>query len=356
MTVRNMIGMLLIALVLPVASVPSGLTGDLAGIGDQDPNAQVSDAGTVTDKPFPLMVGDAPPALTLGEWLRGDPIDRFEEGHIYVIDFWATWCGPCIQAMPHIAALQDQYAGEVTIIGVNIMEYLPVRVQPFLLKMEETITYSVVLDDVPPNAQAIEGKMVQTWMAPSGYDDLPLSFIIGKDGRIEWIGYSLDMIDPLGAIVEGNWDREAFAREYNQRMQWVAAAEPIRDELEIASEKKKWKEALAACRKLYAIDNTEFASEAAVELNRIAALIVAAPAPSAADLGVALEASLQANEITNWTRIFTISTMAEVHFKQGNLERAIELMEKAMELGDEAEKRHLNIKLEQYSAALEQRK
>ena len=111
-----------------------------------------------------------------------------------------------------------------------------------------------------------------------------------------------------------------------------------------------------ACRKLLAIDKTEFAEDAAIDLNRIAALIVSSPSPSTEDLDVALDAARQANEITGWMRIFTISTMANVHFERGNITRAIELLEKAIELGDEREKRHLSSKLEQYNAALERQK
>jgi thiol-disulfide isomerase/thioredoxin len=324
--------------------------------GEQDSITAGDTSGRAMEKPFPLMVGDVPPKLTVGEWLQGEPVDQFERGHIYVVDFWATWCAQCTQAIPHIAALQDQFEDQVTIIGVNILEYLPVRVPPFLQKMEETITYSLARDDVPAGRQAIEGKMAQDWMAASGHEDIPLSFIIDRDTRVAWIGYSLDMIDPLAAIVEGNWDRESFALEYRQSMQWVAAAAPVKDELETAVEKKEWKAALAACRKLLAIDKNEFAPDAAVELNRIAALIVSSPSPSLEDLDVALEAARQANEITGWKRIFTISTMANVQFERGNIERAIELLEKAIELGDEGEKRHLNNKLEQYNAALDNRK
>ena len=66
------------------------------------------------------MVGDAPPALTLGEWLRGDPIDQFEKGHIYVIDFWATWCGPCRMVAPVVDELAKEYAGRVTFAKLDV--------------------------------------------------------------------------------------------------------------------------------------------------------------------------------------------------------------------------------------------
>jgi thiol-disulfide isomerase/thioredoxin len=326
---------------------------DRAGGRTQGAGAQGASAGGAVEKPFPLMVGDAPPPLSVGEWLRGDPVEEFEEGHIYVIDLWATWCAQCTQAIPHISALQDQYADQVTVIGVNTLEYLPVRLPDYLLKMEENITYSMVRDEVSEGAQAIEGKMAKAWLQASGHEDIPLSFIIDRDTRIAWIGYSLDMIDPLAAIVEGTWDREAFADEYLRQMQSVAAAAPVKRDLETAFEDKDWRRAFSACGELLAIDENRFAPEAAVELNRIASLIASSPSPSEDDLNVALNAARQANELTGWKRVFTVSTMAAVHFKRGNIERAIDLLQKAIELGDASEKRHLEKTLEQYKEALE---
>jgi hypothetical protein len=249
--------------------------------------------------------------------------------------------------------LQAQYADQVTVIGVNAMEYLPVRVPDYLIKMEADITYSIVRDDVPEGAQAIKGEMVRTWLQASGHEEIPLSFIIGRDTRIVWIGYSLDMIEPLAAIVDGSWDLEAFASDYRRRMQSVAAAAPVKQELGTAFGQKNWSEALAKCRELLAIDNDRYAQEAAVELTRLASMIASTPSPSEEDLNIALEAARQANELTGWNRVFTVSTMAGVQFKRGYVERAIDLLHIAIELANPREKLRLEETLEQYKAVQE---
>src|ERR1700761_1889608 len=65
-----------------------------------------------------LKVGDPAPPLRASKWLQGAEVKEFAAGKTYVVEFWATWCGPCIVMMPHLSELQHQYADAgVTFIG-----------------------------------------------------------------------------------------------------------------------------------------------------------------------------------------------------------------------------------------------
>ena len=72
-----------------------------------------------------LDIGSKAPTLDIEHWIQdGDgffePVEEFEEGKVYVVEFWATWCGPCIRSMPHLAELQSKYRGrDVQIISVS---------------------------------------------------------------------------------------------------------------------------------------------------------------------------------------------------------------------------------------------
>ncbi len=66
-----------------------------------------------------LAVGDDAPAIEISHWIKGTPVDKFEEGKIYVMEFWATWCGPCKASMPHISQGQEEYEDYLQVVSVS---------------------------------------------------------------------------------------------------------------------------------------------------------------------------------------------------------------------------------------------
>ena len=64
-----------------------------------------------------LAPGSPAPAIAIAKWMQGEPVEEFEAGKVYVVEFWATWCGPCLQSMPHMAQLQTEYGDKVAFIG-----------------------------------------------------------------------------------------------------------------------------------------------------------------------------------------------------------------------------------------------
>jgi len=64
-------------------------------------------------------------------------------GTVVVLDFWATWCGPCVQKMPTVQALHEQFEGSVIFVGMNVGEQQS-RVQEFI--DDRGFTFPIGLD------------------------------------------------------------------------------------------------------------------------------------------------------------------------------------------------------------------
>jgi thiol-disulfide isomerase/thioredoxin len=168
-----------------------------------------------------LSVGDPAPPLPVSRWIRGEKVERFEPGRVYVLDFWATWCGPCIASFPRLTRLQKKYADKgVTVIGVSIWEDDQGAVEPFVKAQGDAMGYSVALDDVP--ADTVEkdrrgrrdGKVATAWMRAAGKNLIPTVFIVGRDGKIAWIGVPNEMDEPLERVVAGKWYHGAPDKEF----------------------------------------------------------------------------------------------------------------------------------------------
>ncbi len=167
-----------------------------------------------------LSVGDPAPPLQVSRWITGQKVKRFEPGKVYVLDFWATWCGPCIESFPRLTRLQKKYANKgMTVIGVSIWEEDQRAVEPFVKARIATMGFSVALDDVPVGTvekgkrQGSDGKVATSWMRAAGKNLITTVFIVGRDGKIAWIGRPNEIDEPLERVVAGKWYHGAPDKE-----------------------------------------------------------------------------------------------------------------------------------------------
>ena len=106
-------------------------------------------------------------------------LDSFKN-KILLIDFWATWCVPCVKAMPEMQKLQEKYSSpSFTVLGISIDEEGAQKVVPFLKKSKVKFTYPIVLD----NANSV--KTWEQW----GIKSVP-TVVLVKEGQImyQWSG------------------------------------------------------------------------------------------------------------------------------------------------------------------------
>jgi len=66
------------------------------------------------------------------------------QGRVVVLNFWATWCGPCTHEMPFFQEIHESYASEIAVLAVNNQESVD-RVNPFVEELG--LTYEILMDN-----------------------------------------------------------------------------------------------------------------------------------------------------------------------------------------------------------------
>jgi len=98
----------------------------------------------------PLVASARPaPSFTV-KTLEGKPLKSADlRQKPVVVDFWATWCGPCRASMPHLSAMQTRYEKRgLTVIGLSVDERGPQEVKKFANKLGVKFTLAMANDDV----------------------------------------------------------------------------------------------------------------------------------------------------------------------------------------------------------------
>src|SRR5688572_8177405 len=178
-----------------------------------------------------LNLGDAAPPLRVSEWIKGTPVQQFKKGHVYVLEFWATWCKPCIAAMPHLSTLAREYKDEVTFIGMDIYEdeLKPTKsikqIKAFVDSLGNKIDYAVATEDT--------NFTVADWLEASDEKrkGIPSTFVIDGEGRLAWIGYPTELDTVLSKIVANTWDLKKALGERNEFRHLEQVEESVREEL-----------------------------------------------------------------------------------------------------------------------------
>ncbi len=169
-----------------------------------------------------LNVGDKIPELKYDKWLKGRPFKEYQKGRLYIFEFWATWCGPCRMAMPHLSEVAAKYKDKLTVVGVDIWETLgghtpSITPEMFVKKMGNNMAYNVVTDTK-------DGWMGKSWMLAAGQQGIPCSFMV-KDGIILWIGHPINLDSVIDVVNSGKYDPVAVKEEFRKKAAAQAQSE-----------------------------------------------------------------------------------------------------------------------------------
>jgi len=135
-------------------------------------------------------LGDAAAPLEIAEWVKGDPVDlaALKGRNIVVVEFWATWCGPCRVSIPHLTEMQKKFQDR-GVIFVGVSDETPAKVKPFVDNMGEKMDYTVAVDK---NRMTSAG-----YMGAYGVNGIPHAFVVDKEGRVAWHGHPMSGLEKV---------------------------------------------------------------------------------------------------------------------------------------------------------------
>ncbi len=134
--------------------------------------------------PEEVSVGRPAPPFQLSD-LYGREVSLSQyRGKVIILDFWATWCGPCRMSMPLLEKLQEENPGSLKLLAINLEEPMDL-VRDYVAR--QNIRSTVLLDE--------EGKVGRAY----GSESIPMQVVIDKEGIVRdvQVGFSPRMAQKL---------------------------------------------------------------------------------------------------------------------------------------------------------------
>lgn len=287
------------------------------------PGANAGPAGASTEAGS-LRIGATAPAVVASKWIKGEPVTSFENGKVYVVEFWATWCAPCIAAMPHLRDVQEKHRADgLRVVSVtagdpaNTLE----KVERFVTRKGDGMNYAVAFD---------EGKTTyDAYLKGTARSGVPATFIVDRQGRLAWVGLPKDMDAPLASVLAGTWDLEKAAKEFDAKLARDILSAKWYDGVnakDAASIEPLLPEVLAS----YHDDVEALTSHCWAVLSNSTDLRLTEHPKLLAGVTAGIE---RANALRPAPHAYTLNALARARFLNGNRDEAVALVKQALVVG-----------------------
>jgi thiol-disulfide isomerase/thioredoxin len=194
-------------------------------------------AAIQAQEPIKLTPGMTAPKLEVGGWAKYDA-PKTQPGRFRVVEFWATWCGPCKTSIPHLTELAKKHKDKVDFVGVSVWERgedTVGMVKKFVTEYGDKMDYRVAYD-TPANT------MAQTWMTAAEQPGIPTAFILNDKDQVMWVGHPMAMDKPLEDAISGKLDvaaeKDKFVKAVNSRRESQKAQAEIQAAVKLYREGK----------------------------------------------------------------------------------------------------------------------
>jgi thiol-disulfide isomerase/thioredoxin len=144
-----------------------------------------------------LEPGDPAPALAGVVYVKGSAPDLAAQWTL--VEFWATWCGPCKRTIPHLTGLLQRHGTKLAVVGLSDEDEATVR--PFVRAQGDAMGYAVGLVPKDTRERYMQGR--------SG---IPCAFLVSPQLRVVWVGHPAAVDAVLQEAVEGRLDVERTRR------------------------------------------------------------------------------------------------------------------------------------------------